>query len=164
MVKERRGLRLWFLAYSLMAYDYNPRHTMQLKLRLVQRHATAPLQSSKLGKDGQTLVNICRVIQLCIDQLDSTRVPELRTLRLMFKALMASISASVKSNEVLSKLGRSLSESFVLGMTAMPRCVAQRRRTWAGSAHIFSCCHTLCEVRQTFIMGLPSLDDGILYK
>ena len=47
----------------------------------------------------------------------------------MFKALMAAISVSVKSNEVQSRLALSLGgPEFVLGMTAMPLCVAQRRR------------------------------------
>ena len=66
-----------------------------------------------------------------------------RTLRSVFKALMASISASVKSNEVQSRLDRSLSLLFVLGMTAIPLCVAQRRRTWAGSVRSLSSSHTL---------------------
>jgi len=66
----------------------------------------------------------------------------LRTLRSAFKELMASISASVKSNELQSRLDRSLSLLFVLGMTAIPLCVAQRRRTWAGSVHSLSSSHT----------------------
>jgi|SRR6267142_4992427 len=118
-MKDGESLRLRFLAY-----DYR-----QFKLRLELRRASAELRSSghpctdppELRKDGQTWVNICRVIQLSTDQLDSTRVSEPRTLRLIFKALMASISASAKSNEVESRLGFSLSESFVLGITAMPR-------------------------------------------
>jgi hypothetical protein len=112
------------IVWGLLAYDYR-----KFKLRLGRCRASAELRSSvhhctdppELRKDGQTGVNICRVIQLSIDQLDSTRVSELRTLRLIFKALMASISASAKSNEVESRLGCSLSESFVLGITAIPR-------------------------------------------
>ena len=88
----------------------------------------------------------------------------LRTLRFVFKALMASISASVKSNEVQPRLDRSLSLSFVLGMTAMPLCVAQRKRTWPGSVHTISGSHALHEVRQTFTMGSSSLDDRILLE
>jgi hypothetical protein len=61
----------------------------------------------------------------------------------MFKALIVAISASVKSNEVLVRLDSNLFAVFVLGMTAMPLCVAQRRRTWAGSVPVFSPSHTL---------------------
>ena len=87
-----------------------------------------------------------------------------RTLKFVFKALMASISASVKSNEVQPRLDRSLSLLFVLGMTAIPFCVAQRRRTWPGSVHTLSSSHALHEVRQTFTMGVGNLDDRILFK
>jgi hypothetical protein len=82
----------------------------------------------------------------------------------MFKALIASISVSVKSNEVLSRLDSSLFAVFVLGMTAMPFCVAQRRRMWPGSVPVLSSCHTLQEEEHTLSMGLSSLDDNILLK
>ena len=110
--------------------------------------AGPPLTSlqTKLRKDCQTRVNIRRVIQLsAVDQLVPTGDSERRTLKLMFKAPIASISVSVKSNEVLSRLDISLSAVFVLGMTAIPFCVAQRRRTWPGSVPAFSSCHTLQE-------------------
>jgi hypothetical protein len=102
---------------------------------------------TKLRKDCQTRVNFGRVIQLsAVDQLElDQETLGARTLKLMFKALIASISVSVKSNEVVSRLDSSLFAVFVLGMTAMPFCVAQRRRTWPGSVPDFRPCHTLQE-------------------
>ena len=113
--------------------------SIQFKLRQGPR-LTAQLRPgpSKLGKYGQTWVNVRRVIQLFGDQFDASGDLGWRTLRLMFKALIASISASVKSNKVQSRLDNSLCSEFVFGMTAMPLCVAQRRRAWAGSGPIFS--------------------------
>jgi hypothetical protein len=102
-----------------------------------------PLPSTQLRKDGQTWVNISRVIQLSVHQFDPTGHPGWRTLKLLFNALMASISVSVRSKEVQFRLDSSLSAVFVLGTTAMPLCVAQRRRTWAGSVPVLSSCHAL---------------------
>jgi hypothetical protein len=79
----------------------------------------------------------------CPSAVDQSDYPGRRILKLMFKALIASILVSVKSNEVLSRLDSSLLAVFVLGMTAMPFCVAQRRTTWPGSVPVFGSCHTL---------------------
>src|SRR6266849_2444231 len=113
-------------------WSYKQAYHTHLKLRLGLRHPQLrlgpPLLSPKLRKDCQTRVNFRRVIQLSVvDQLDTTGDLGMRTLKLMFKALIASISVSVKSNEVLFRLDCSLFSVFVLGMTAMPFCVAQRR-------------------------------------
>ena len=132
---------------------------MQFKLRPGLRTELAtifdatltPLHYAKIAKRGSISAGL---FSCSIGQLRQTCDSELRTLKSMFKALIASTSTVVKSNEVQSRLDGSLSALFVLGMTAIPLCVAQRRRTWAGSASLSSFCSYATR-------GMTDLFDGL---
>lgn len=56
--------------------------------------------------------------------------------RFLFNAEMDASSSAVISKLVTSKFSKSLFWELDLGMTAIPRWVAHRRRTWAG---VFPC-------------------------
>lgn len=149
---------------GLTISSYHSHFKLRLGLRHAQLRLGPPLHQTtqRLPNAGQFRPDHSAVRSRSVGVAGSKEWR--RTLKLMFKALIASISVSLKSNEVVSRLDSSLFAVFVLGMTATPFCVAQRRRTWPGSVPDFRPCHTLQEERHTLFMGLSSLDDNILVK
>lgn len=124
-----------------------------------QKKADFDLTNS--GEDTQARVNIGRVIQLLLRQTQYRSVYGSLTLRFRFRVLICAISSLARSNKLHVKFSLSLSLLLVLGMTAIPRCVAHLRSTCAGAVKgLVSGNMSIC-TQHTFAVLLSDISDKI---
>jgi hypothetical protein len=98
-----------------------------------QLRATYYLHPHILDKDGQSCVNIRRIVKLRTSQAQESTTEDrvMPTLKFMFKLLMLFISASVSFAESAPRFSIKRWALLLLGITAMPCCKAHASNTCA---------------------------------